>query len=189
MTTSRSAAGSSPWPSNPAPRANIREASSGLRCRTRNSASGWYGTPGGIQRGRPVMAALDLLGRRWTLRILWELSRAPAGFRELQRRCERMSSSVLSTRLDELTTARLTILYDDGYRLTPRPGPRRGARPAQRLEPPLGRSTGRSPRARSALRHARPGKGVRVSPIRARACSRAPWSGPRRRERRRRGRP
>ncbi|GAA4904900.1 DNA-binding HxlR family transcriptional regulator [Nonomuraea thailandensis] len=65
------------------------------------------------------MAALDLLGRRWTLRILWELSRAPAGFRELQRRCERMSSSVLSTRLDELTTARLTILYDDGYRLTP----------------------------------------------------------------------
>ncbi|WP_372509512.1 winged helix-turn-helix transcriptional regulator [Streptomyces humicola] len=41
------------------------------------------------------MAALDLLGRRWTLRILWELSQAPAGFRELQRRCEGMSSSVL----------------------------------------------------------------------------------------------
>ncbi|MFC9670846.1 winged helix-turn-helix transcriptional regulator [Streptomyces sp. NPDC056949] len=65
------------------------------------------------------MAALDLLGRRWTLRILWELSRTPAGFRELQRRCERMSSSVLSTRLDELTGACLLALKDDAYHLTP----------------------------------------------------------------------
>ncbi|NUW38828.1 winged helix-turn-helix transcriptional regulator [Nonomuraea rhodomycinica] len=73
----------------------------------------------GSSSGRPVMAALDLLGRRWTMRILWELSLEPAGFRELQRRCERMSSSVLSTRLDELTAARLTAVRDDGYRLTP----------------------------------------------------------------------
>uniref|UniRef100_UPI003743CFDD winged helix-turn-helix transcriptional regulator n=1 Tax=Streptomyces sasae TaxID=1266772 RepID=UPI003743CFDD len=65
------------------------------------------------------MAALDLLGRRWAMRILWELSQAPSGFRELQRRCERMSSSVLSTRLDELTDARLLALHSDGYRLTP----------------------------------------------------------------------
>ncbi|MEU8892259.1 helix-turn-helix domain-containing protein [Streptomyces sp. NPDC048442] len=66
------------------------------------------------------MAALDLLGRRWALRILWELHQGPAGFRELQRRCARMSSSVLSTRLTELTTARLLALHDDGcYRLTP----------------------------------------------------------------------
>ncbi|WTI77449.1 helix-turn-helix transcriptional regulator [Streptomyces sp. NBC_00727] len=64
------------------------------------------------------MAALDLLGRRWTMRILWELSQAPAGFRELQRRCERMSSSVLSTRIEELSAARLLALDDDGYRLT-----------------------------------------------------------------------
>jgi DNA-binding HxlR family transcriptional regulator len=65
------------------------------------------------------MAALDLLGRRWALRILWELSQAPAGFRELQRRCEQMSSSVLSTRLTELTDTRLLALHDDGYHLTP----------------------------------------------------------------------
>ncbi|MFJ2240848.1 winged helix-turn-helix transcriptional regulator [Streptomyces sp. NPDC087859] len=65
------------------------------------------------------MAALDLLGRRWALRILWELHQSPAGFRELQRRCERMSSSVLSTRLGELTGARLLDLHDDAYRLTP----------------------------------------------------------------------
>ncbi|HEY4457834.1 MAG TPA: helix-turn-helix domain-containing protein [Pseudonocardiaceae bacterium] len=65
------------------------------------------------------MAALDLLGRRWVLRILWELSQAPAGFRELQRRCERMSSSVLSTRLAELTETGLLALHEDGYHLTP----------------------------------------------------------------------
>ncbi|MHA6758366.1 winged helix-turn-helix transcriptional regulator [Streptacidiphilus sp. PAMC 29251] len=73
----------------------------------------------GSDSGRPVMAALDLLGRRWTLRILWELDQTPAGFRELQRRCERMSSSVLSARLGELTEARLLALRDDGYHLTP----------------------------------------------------------------------
>ncbi|MGV9773852.1 winged helix-turn-helix transcriptional regulator [Streptosporangium sp. NPDC003464] len=77
------------------------------------------GTPvRGSESGRPVMAVLDLLGRRWTMRILWELSQGPAGFRELQRRCERMSSSVLSTRLDELTGSRLVASHDDGYRLT-----------------------------------------------------------------------
>lgn len=72
----------------------------------------------GSESGRPVMAALDLLGRRWALRILWELSQSPAGFRELQRRCERMSSSVLSTRLGELTEARLLDITGDGYHLT-----------------------------------------------------------------------
>ncbi|CAM5229835.1 hypothetical protein GCM10010329_79990 [Streptomyces spiroverticillatus] len=72
----------------------------------------------GSASGRPVMAALDLLGRRWTMRILWELRQAPTGFRELQRRCERMSSSVLSTRIEELSAARLLTLDDDGYRLT-----------------------------------------------------------------------
>lgn len=61
----------------------------------------------GSAGGRPVMAALDLLGRRWTLRVIWELHRdgAPVGFRDLQRRCDDMSSSVLSTRLTELREA------------------------------------------------------------------------------------
>ncbi|MDJ0347447.1 helix-turn-helix domain-containing protein [Streptomyces sp. H10-C2] len=53
------------------------------------------------------MAALDLLGRRWTLRVVWELheSGGPIGFRELQRRCDGMSSSVLTGRLTELREA------------------------------------------------------------------------------------
>ncbi|MFI8287629.1 winged helix-turn-helix transcriptional regulator [Streptomyces sp. NPDC085614] len=84
----------------------------------------------GSASGRPVMAALDLLGRRWTLRILWELRQDPAGFRELQRRCARMSSSVLSTRLDELTGAGLVTPDGDTYRLT-----RLGAELVEALSP------------------------------------------------------
>jgi DNA-binding HxlR family transcriptional regulator len=65
------------------------------------------------------MAALDLLGQRWTLRLVWELRETPAGFRELQRRCEQMSSSVLSTRLADLTEAGIVLADESGYRLTP----------------------------------------------------------------------
>jgi len=68
-------------------------------------------TPGrpvrGSTTGRPVMAALDLLGRRWALRVLWELRVGPLGFRDLQQRCDDMSSSVLRDRLAELTSAGL----------------------------------------------------------------------------------
>jgi DNA-binding HxlR family transcriptional regulator len=63
------------------------------------------------------MAALDLLGRRWALRVLWELREGPLGFRELQARCDGMSSSVLRTRLVELTAAGL-IDQDGVYSLT-----------------------------------------------------------------------
>ena len=52
-----------------------------------------------------MMALLDLLGRRWSLRILWELAQEPAGFRALQARCDAMSPSVLAQRLAELETA------------------------------------------------------------------------------------
>jgi len=33
----------------------------------------------GSRTGRPIMALLDLLGRRWVLRILWELREAGYG--------------------------------------------------------------------------------------------------------------
>lgn len=61
----------------------------------------------GSKTGRPLMAALDLLGRRWALRVLWELRAAPLGFREIQVRCDGMSSSVLRDRLRELEEAQL----------------------------------------------------------------------------------
>lgn len=64
------------------------------------------------------MAALDLLGRRWALRIVWELRDAPVGPRALRERCDGMSSSVLYERLRELREAGLVEQSDDGYRLT-----------------------------------------------------------------------
>ncbi len=80
-------------------------------------------TPGkavrGSQTGRPIMAALDLLGRRWALRVLWELrDGAPLSFRELRERCDSMSTSVLNQRLAELREARLLETGEGGYRLT-----------------------------------------------------------------------
>jgi DNA-binding HxlR family transcriptional regulator len=73
----------------------------------------------GSESGRPVMAALDLLGRRWALRIIWELRRESSPtFRVLQDRCGGVSSSVLATRLRELDEAGLVGRDDDGYALT-----------------------------------------------------------------------
>ena len=59
------------------------------------------------------MAALDLLGRRWALRVLWELRDGPLGFRALQAACDGMSSSVLRDRLRELSVAALVERGDD----------------------------------------------------------------------------
>lgn len=66
------------------------------------------------------MALLDLLGRRWVLRILWELRDESLTFRELRRRCDDMSPTVLNQRLREL---RETVLVESavtgGYALSP----------------------------------------------------------------------
>lgn len=64
------------------------------------------------------MAILDLLGRRWSMRILWELSVSPGTFRELQSRCDQLSASVLNTRLSDLKQAHLVCIDSVGYRLT-----------------------------------------------------------------------
>lgn len=64
------------------------------------------------------MALLDLLGRRWALRILWELRREPQTFRQLQSNCDGMSPSVLNRRLTELRDAGIVELGGDGYELT-----------------------------------------------------------------------
>lgn len=63
------------------------------------------------------MALLDLLGRRWTLRILWELRQGSLTFRELRARCDSMSPSVMNQRLAELRVARIVELEERGYRL------------------------------------------------------------------------
>ncbi|MEU0265505.1 helix-turn-helix domain-containing protein [Nocardioides sp. NPDC006303] len=65
------------------------------------------------------MALLDLLGRRWAMRVLWELrDDSSPTFRELQQRCDGVSSSVLADRLRELGQAGLVENTGDGYVLT-----------------------------------------------------------------------
>lgn len=72
----------------------------------------------GSASGRPIMALLDLLGRRWALRVIWELREDPLTFRELQARCEQISSSVLNQRLTELRVAGILEPRSSGYALT-----------------------------------------------------------------------
>jgi len=75
----------------------------------------------GSQTGRPIMALLDLLGRRWCLRVLWELRQEPLSFRALQAACGEISPTVLNTRLAELRQTGLVELRERaGYTLTPR---------------------------------------------------------------------
>jgi len=65
------------------------------------------------------MALFDLLGRRWCLRILWELREDPATFRELRDRCGGVSPAVLNERLRELAEAGVVSGgRAGGYRLT-----------------------------------------------------------------------
>ena len=64
------------------------------------------------------MALLDLVGRRWALRILWELRVGTLNFRELRGRCDSVSPSVLNQRLGELRETGIVELTDEGYRLT-----------------------------------------------------------------------
>lgn len=72
----------------------------------------------GTRTGRPIMVLLDLLGRRWTLRIIWELRGAPLRFRALRENCDRLSPTILNKRLGELRAAGIVELREEGYSLT-----------------------------------------------------------------------
>jgi DNA-binding HxlR family transcriptional regulator len=69
---------------------------------------------------RAVESALDLLGRRWAMRLVWELRRSTLSFSEL-RQTIGISPSVLSARLGELVDAGV-LERDPGrrYRLSGR---------------------------------------------------------------------
>jgi DNA-binding HxlR family transcriptional regulator len=75
----------------------------------------------GSRTGRPIMALLDLLGRRWTLRVLWELRELTLTSRALRQACDNASPTVLQARLAELRQAGFVELKPGrGYRLTAR---------------------------------------------------------------------
>jgi DNA-binding HxlR family transcriptional regulator len=65
------------------------------------------------------MVLLDALGKRWTLRLIWELNRhGPGTFRELRARCEDVSPTSLNNRLKDLRDLELIELGESGYALT-----------------------------------------------------------------------
>lgn len=74
----------------------------------------------GSKSGRPIMALLDLLGRRWTLRIVWELRDGALTSRELRAACDDASPTVMQQRLTDLREAGFIEAYEGGgYGLTP----------------------------------------------------------------------
>jgi DNA-binding HxlR family transcriptional regulator len=76
-------------------------------------------TPRRSTTAPPLAELFELVGRRWTLRILWELRERTLQFNELRRAVGGMSQSVLVTRLTELFGAGLVADVPGGYRLTP----------------------------------------------------------------------
>jgi DNA-binding HxlR family transcriptional regulator len=76
--------------------------------------------PDACQRGDVALArAFGFLGKRWNAVLLGILGAGPTGFRELSRATGRISDSVLSDRLAELTQAGLiTRTVDEGPPVT-----------------------------------------------------------------------
>jgi DNA-binding HxlR family transcriptional regulator len=71
----------------------------------------------GSTSGKPIMVALDMLGRRGALRVLWELRGEPLTFRALQDACQTNPGS-LNSRLKELRDLGIVDHNAGGYRLT-----------------------------------------------------------------------
>jgi DNA-binding HxlR family transcriptional regulator len=68
---------------------------------------------------RRMAALFELLGRRWTLRILWELRDDMMTFRALRKRCGNPSPTILNRRLQELCDAAIVDRSDgEGYMLS-----------------------------------------------------------------------
>jgi DNA-binding HxlR family transcriptional regulator len=76
-------------------------------------------SPSRVGSRRAIMALLELLGRRWTLRLLWELRNGPLTSRELRAACDEISPTVLQARVDDLREALILELGESGYQLTP----------------------------------------------------------------------
>src|SRR5687767_13837979 len=74
----------------------------------------------GSTTGRPIMALLDLLGQRWTLRVIWALRAERLTFRALQEQCDDMNPTVLNERIKALRESGLVDQAgSEGYGLTP----------------------------------------------------------------------
>jgi DNA-binding HxlR family transcriptional regulator len=67
-------------------------------------------TPGMLQEDLcPVQETIRLVGRKWYLILLWELSKAPGGFNELKERAGGISAKMLSQSLSGLEKEGLVV--------------------------------------------------------------------------------
>jgi len=66
-----------------------------------------------------INTVIDLLHRRWVMRILWELRHKALSFRELRSACDEVSPTLLNQRLAELREFKLVEhTAGSGYQLT-----------------------------------------------------------------------
>lgn len=72
----------------------------------------------GSTSGVPIMALFDILGRKWNMRIMWELRAGPLTFRALQTQCGGVSPSVMNGRIKQLQAVQLIGVGEGGYVLT-----------------------------------------------------------------------
>lgn len=76
--------------------------------------------PGQPDDDAALLALFDVLGRRWAMRVVWELHPGGLTYRELAARIPGMSTSVLTQRLRDLREAGLVEHeHGAGYGLTP----------------------------------------------------------------------
>jgi len=67
---------------------------------------------------RPIMRLIDVLGKRWALRIMWELRDQRMTFRALRMKCDDVSPNSLNSRLKELRHLNLLDHNSEGYGYT-----------------------------------------------------------------------
>jgi DNA-binding HxlR family transcriptional regulator len=72
-----------------------------------------------LEAKQAINEAMELLHRRWMLRVLWELRGDALSFRALQAACGDLSPTVLNQRVSELREVGLLVNDEQGYRLTP----------------------------------------------------------------------
>lgn len=72
----------------------------------------------GSKSGKPIMALFDLLGRNWTMGIIWHLNDSSKSFSDLEKLCTDISPTTLNTRLKELQSTFIIEKIVGGYKLT-----------------------------------------------------------------------
>ncbi|GAA1711050.1 winged helix-turn-helix transcriptional regulator [Kribbella yunnanensis] len=66
-----------------------------------------------------LLELFEVIGQRWTLRILWQLRSRPLSYREIAAEIPGLSTSVLTSRIRHLKSVGLVQHQGAGYELTP----------------------------------------------------------------------